>query len=388
MPPKRANFLTETTAIAQGEEIHAFTRTADKLPEKIIVTGKLNGKPFSQTLEVKDVASRRRLFAAHLGQAGDRPPARRRRRQKQKAVIDLSMAMYVMTPFTSLLVLEKDEDYATYKVDRGRKDHWAMYDSPARIPTVYEGLWGQQVVKAETKDDGKGEVLPKPKNAPKTAEEVLETILVRRGTAQAVTASQWLQGISAESEVRTIVREYLNEKIGKNKELLGVEGRMGIANSLNPTFFHIGGWDEHDNAFWSQSTVLGSGNTRVITLDKGGAAILAEALQKAITDIRPNAVNVITPAGNKSRGLAQKGTKPIDITAVGGKLIVTSDDPAALALATEMTRQFTSNSSSPGDFDVVRLKFADAGRTAVLLDEAFNGRSFGGWGIWWRWLRW
>src|SRR5262249_15513937 len=42
------------------------------------------------------------------------------------------------TPFTSLLVLENDDLYTQYKVDRGRKDHWAMYAAPAKIPVVYE----------------------------------------------------------------------------------------------------------------------------------------------------------------------------------------------------------------------------------------------------------
>ena len=52
----------------------------------------------------------------------------------------MSKAMYVMTPFTSLLVLENDQMYADFHVDRGRKDHWALYPCPARIPVLYEPL--------------------------------------------------------------------------------------------------------------------------------------------------------------------------------------------------------------------------------------------------------
>ncbi len=51
--------------------------------------------------------------------------------------------MYVMTPFTSLLVLENEEMYTQYKVDRGRKDHWAMYPCPEKIEVVYEPEDGQ-----------------------------------------------------------------------------------------------------------------------------------------------------------------------------------------------------------------------------------------------------
>ena len=46
--------------------------------------------------------------------------------------------MYVMTPFTSLLVLENEDMYVQYKVDRGRSDHWAPYATTATIPVVYE----------------------------------------------------------------------------------------------------------------------------------------------------------------------------------------------------------------------------------------------------------
>ena len=53
-------------------------------------------------------------------------------------IIALSKAMYVMTPFTSLLVLENEDLYTQYKVDRGRKDHWAMYPCPKKIPVVVE----------------------------------------------------------------------------------------------------------------------------------------------------------------------------------------------------------------------------------------------------------
>ncbi|MEZ5299639.1 MAG: hypothetical protein R3F11_03060 [Verrucomicrobiales bacterium] len=38
-----------------------------------------------------------------------------------------------MSPFTSLIVLENDAMYRQYKVDRGRKDHWAKYPAPERL---------------------------------------------------------------------------------------------------------------------------------------------------------------------------------------------------------------------------------------------------------------
>src|SRR5262249_5183270 len=63
----------------------------------------------------------------------------------KERIVALSKAMYVMTPFTSLLVLESEEMYAQFKVDRGRKDHWAPYPCPGRIKVVYEPEGGGEV---------------------------------------------------------------------------------------------------------------------------------------------------------------------------------------------------------------------------------------------------
>ena len=64
----------------------------------------------------------------------------RTRPSTRSAIVELSKAMYVMTPFTSLLVLENEDMYKQFKVDRGRKDHWAMYPAPAKIQVVIEPL--------------------------------------------------------------------------------------------------------------------------------------------------------------------------------------------------------------------------------------------------------
>src|SRR5260370_34276529 len=76
--------------------------------------------------------------------------------------------MYVMTPFTSLLVLENEDMYKEFKVDRGRKDHWAQYPCPDTIPVVYEPDPTQPV-----------DVRNAPKGGKPAANQVLQTILVR-----------------------------------------------------------------------------------------------------------------------------------------------------------------------------------------------------------------
>jgi hypothetical protein len=166
----KASFLGESTMLSQGEEICAITRLDQgaSLPKQITITGRFEGKPYSRTLNVRKTAG----DAGYLPRAWaklelDRLQADGAEKNKQR-IIELSKASYVMSPFTSLLVLETDADYERFKVDRGRKDHWAMYPCPDRIPIVYEP--GNQVVQQPAAVD---------KDGKKPVAEVLQTILVR-----------------------------------------------------------------------------------------------------------------------------------------------------------------------------------------------------------------
>src|SRR5262249_51690622 len=86
-------------------------------------------------------------------------------------IVALSKAMYVMTPFTSLLVLENEAMYQQFRVDRGRKDHWAMYPCPPKIPVVHEPLARTPPANGTDSRD--------PAPARKGVSEVLQSILVR-----------------------------------------------------------------------------------------------------------------------------------------------------------------------------------------------------------------
>lgn len=160
---------------------------------------------------------------------------------------------------------------------------------------------------------------------------------------------------------------------------------------------------------------ISSGNMRVITISKGSAAAVADALQKMLTQMRPNPVKVIVPGGaetkpalpapaapakgsspgggeeqepqsaqpqpkpqledpqKKTTGSEKGKPAPITITAVGNKLVVTSEDPQALAMVQELVRLLTTTPGAEGDFEVIRLKNASATDAAKVLDEAFNG---------------
>jgi ferric-dicitrate binding protein FerR (iron transport regulator) len=164
---ERAVFLNFATSVAQGEELCAVARLkpGEPMPHEVIITGTLDGQPFRRLVPVRGVAG----GAGYLPRTWarleiDRLLAEDAVRHKD-AIIALSKAMYVMTPFTSLLVLENEAMYQQFKVDRGRKDHWAMYPCPDKIPVVYEPDPNQPV-------DPRG-----PQKPP--CNQVLQTIVVR-----------------------------------------------------------------------------------------------------------------------------------------------------------------------------------------------------------------
>ncbi|HMF12649.1 MAG TPA: VIT domain-containing protein, partial [Gemmataceae bacterium] len=194
----KATFLPFTTLVNQGEELCAVARvgslaepdasarggtsaladasgsardggTARDLPKAIVIRGTLNGQQYERELPVRDVKPN----AGYLPRTWAKLEierlltewSREQLTRQRERIVGLSKAMYVMTPFTSLLVLENEEMYQQYKVNRGRKDHWATYPCPDKIPVVAEDADGQPI------DPRKG--------AKPTARQVRDTILTR-----------------------------------------------------------------------------------------------------------------------------------------------------------------------------------------------------------------
>jgi tetratricopeptide (TPR) repeat protein len=182
--------LPFTSTVAQGEEMCAVMRLVGRagdvgplLPESVTVRGLLDGQAFERVLPVKEVAAK----ADYLPRTWARLEIERLLAEDavkhREQIVALSKAMYVLTPFTSLLVLENEEMYQQYKVDRGRKDHWAMYPAPQKIPVVTEPDPEHPVI-------GRG--------APKTPKQVRATVLSR-------TPPQLLSGVRRGEDWRTPV---------------------------------------------------------------------------------------------------------------------------------------------------------------------------------------
>ena len=171
-----------------------------------------------------------------------------------------------------------------------------------------------------------------------------------------------------------------------------------------------------------------SGNTRVITIGQGNAAVLAEALEEYLRGLRKNEVKVVVPGreplpsrdnkkttnpgrdgseeqeeppaqqqdkapqrtapqDNKAKTPQEPGKQlfdpraaqskegaPITITVVGNRLIIQSEDAKALQMAQELARVLTQAPGGEGQFEIIRLKYANAIEVAKILDEMFVGK--------------
>jgi Vault protein inter-alpha-trypsin domain/FecR protein len=136
----RGSFLQFADMIAQGEEIAAICRLQEgsHVPKAVTVTAVLDGQPWSRQIAVTDIVE----DAEYLPRMWARLEIDRLLKDSAAAnkdrIVELSKAMYVMSPFTSLLVLENEQMYVQHNIDRGRSDHWALYSCPAQIEVVQE----------------------------------------------------------------------------------------------------------------------------------------------------------------------------------------------------------------------------------------------------------
>src|SRR5262249_44073167 len=173
------------------------------------------------------------------------------------------------------------------------------------------------------------------------------------------------------------------------------------------------------------------GNTRIINLGSGSGAAVAEALEKLLQGMGKFDVKVQTPGGatekkeekkekelvptppkekppgtsdqrksqapwrktgvlvaahgyvgqlvdpQENKGKDKKDDKDkkksqITITASGNRIIIHSDDPDAMRMANEVL-DLLLKSQGDGDFEVIKLKKANAVDVARVIDEAYNG---------------
>jgi Flp pilus assembly protein TadD len=130
--------------IADGEELTVLAHLgADAAaPKTLRVTGRLGDAAWRLEQPIGDPRRDARYLPRLFAEARvdsllrDEDPAHATANQKE--ITALGMAQFLITPYTSLLVLENDKMYAQYKVNRGSPGGWAWYDAPKTIKVVSE----------------------------------------------------------------------------------------------------------------------------------------------------------------------------------------------------------------------------------------------------------
>ncbi len=148
-PLAGAELLRSRASLSDGEELVVLARAPkDAEPRAVELSGTVDGAPWSTRLELArsesggDAGYLPRLWAqARIDAlldparedmsklAGDEEgdAAERARRE----VTELGLAHFLVTPYTSLLVLEREQQYRRFDVHRPPADAWARYDAPA-----------------------------------------------------------------------------------------------------------------------------------------------------------------------------------------------------------------------------------------------------------------
>lgn len=130
--------------LAAGESAEVIAKLASGTDAaKLVLAGTIEGKPWSADYAIPKGAT---------GDASYLPRLWAQRRidalmtsetdlDKQRTeVTHLGLENFVLTPYTSLLVLESDAMYRSFDVHRAPTNDWARYPAPSEIKVVYEPI--------------------------------------------------------------------------------------------------------------------------------------------------------------------------------------------------------------------------------------------------------
>ncbi|MBW2454077.1 MAG: FecR domain-containing protein [Deltaproteobacteria bacterium] len=129
--------------VAGGEDVVVVAKLPAGQPvAQVKLTAKLDGEPWSRSLAVISPTkgarylprlwARRQIGALQLDDGA----------AHEKEITELGMDHFLVTPHTSLLVLENDAMYRQFRVNRGSPDSWARYPAPQAIPVKVEPRGG------------------------------------------------------------------------------------------------------------------------------------------------------------------------------------------------------------------------------------------------------
>lgn len=128
-----------STSLADGEDL-LLTATSAAAPAAIELRGTLEGQPFQQRLKIAAVREDAGQVAPIWAKARVAALLRDDPEAHKAEITALGLEHFLVTPFTSLLVLEDEAMARRFHLRLPKKDGWAAYEAPAAIPVVVEPL--------------------------------------------------------------------------------------------------------------------------------------------------------------------------------------------------------------------------------------------------------
>lgn len=133
--------MLSANSAADGEAVVILSRgtgASEQVPKAMLLEGKLAGAPWSQRVELPPAKANAGYLPRLWARARVAADIASGAEANKKEITELGLEHFLVTPFTSLLVLENEAMYKQFKVRRPDADGWAHYAAPADIKVVHE----------------------------------------------------------------------------------------------------------------------------------------------------------------------------------------------------------------------------------------------------------
>jgi TonB family protein len=234
-------FTSASGKVSRGQEVILLARTHHPLPGSVKVSGKLGGKPFARSYEV-DVEDgkqhayvptlwARRYLAELLGAD---------RRKNRGAIINLGLEYALMTPHTSLLVLDSEAAYERSGIKRKPRDKlWGAAPRAAlELATLPLALFGcskgSKSLAAKPQEQRADEIPDWLKKRAPRRHKGDEGKMGSRKARLSVQGAYGLRGPGDNKDPRLAKR--LSEDAAKNGGVLGVVGKKRDPSQIASIF--------------------------------------------------------------------------------------------------------------------------------------------------------
>lgn len=165
--------------LAAGETLTVTAMCGNTLPARIRFQGRIGEATFTRIASVAN-AKQGADYLPRLWAKRHIDELLKSNMSSKDEIVALSKDFYLVTPYTSLIVLEDDAMYEEYGVERGRKDHWAKYAAPQTIDIVREPVenwnrWGWTGWRNLQSEESRIDV----NTHPQTVQEIVDNIQIR-----------------------------------------------------------------------------------------------------------------------------------------------------------------------------------------------------------------